>query len=267
MKPDQTRAVTLFSGSSGNALLVESGKTRLLVDAGVCGRDIERAMAHVEADPRNLDGILVTHEHSDHVSGVGVLARRFRIPLYINQATWNALRHSIGKVSPDLVHLIAPGEQTIVKDLAFTSFRTPHDAVDPVGYRIDTGRRQLTVMTDIGHMAGSLVEAAAGSDLVFIEANYDPMMLEHGPYPRPLKERISGTHGHLSNEDCGRAIFDLALKGTARFVLSHLSRENNYPDLAMDTVVRQLAVHGIEVGRDIQIQVARRHQPGDPILL
>ena len=193
--------------------------------------------------------------------------RRYQIPLYVNRATWSSMSPAIGKVNRDLIRFITPGEQTILKDLAFTSFRTPHDATDPVGYRIDTGRKRISVMTDIGSIDERLTEAVQQSDLLFIEANYDPLMLEHGPYPRILKNRITSDHGHLSNEDCGRAIFDLVSRGTMRFVLSHLSRENNFPDLAMDTVVRHLSGRGVDPRRDLQIQVARRQAPGDSVFL
>lgn len=267
MSPARTRAVTLFSGSSGNALLVESRKTSLLVDAGVCGRSIEEAMARLEADPKKLGGILVTHEHSDHIAGVGVLIRRFKIPLYVNQATWLSMQSTVGKVHPDLVRLIEPGEWTDIGDLSFSSFRTPHDATDPVGYRIVSDHGTISIMTDIGNMNRQLSDAVAKSDVLFIEANYDDLMLEHGPYPRVLKNRIAGDHGHLSNDDCGMAIGTLLQRGTNRFVLAHLSKENNFPELAYDTVVRRLADMGIDARRDLQLQVARRMMPGDPVTL
>lgn len=267
MSPVRTRAVTLFSGSSGNSLLVESRQTSLLVDAGVCGRSVEEAMARVDADPKKLRGILVTHEHSDHIAGVGVLVRRYRIPLYVNQATWLSMQPAVGKVHPDLVHLIKPGERTELGDLSFSSFRTPHDATDPVGYRIESDHGTISVMTDIGNMNQHLSDAVAKSDVLFIESNYDDLMLEHGPYPRVLKNRIAGDHGHLSNDDCGLAIGSLLQRGTNRFVLAHLSKENNFPELAYDTVVRQLAGMGIDARRDIQLQVARRTMPGDPVIL
>lgn len=262
-----TRAVTLFSGSSGNSLLVESGDTSLLVDAGVCCRSIEGALVQVEADPRRIAGILITHEHSDHVSGVGVLMRRYRIPLYVNQPTWEAMKPAVGKIDPDLVRIIAPGTAIALGDLEFRSFRTPHDAVQSVGYRIETARGAVSVMTDVGCMNERLQAAVAGSALMYIESNYDPMMLEHGPYPRPLKNRIASDHGHLSNDDCGSAIAGLARLGTSRFVLSHLSKENNYPALAYDTVARRLTSLGIDPRLDLEIQVARRQAPGDPVSL
>lgn len=267
MSPVRTRAVTLFSGSSGNALLVESRQTSLLVDAGVCGRAIEDAMSQVDADPRKLSGILITHEHSDHIAGVGVLMRRFQIPLYVNQATFQNMQSLIGKVNPDLVHLIRPGEKTIVGDLSFNSFRTPHDAVESVGFRIESENGTIAIMTDVGSMNQQLADAVAKSDILYIEANYDNLMLEHGPYPRILKNRIASDHGHLSNDDCGLAIGRLLELGTTRFVLSHLSKENNYPELAYDTVSRQLTGQGIDVRKDLQIQVARRQMPGDLVYL
>ncbi len=262
-----SRAVTLFSGSSGNSLFVESDGTSLLVDAGVCCRSLENALAAVDADPGRLSGILVTHEHSDHVAGVGVMMRRYRTPLYVNRETWQAMSRTIGKVDPALVNFITPGETVQVGEIVFSSFRTPHDAVQSVGFRIETDCGAVSVVTDVGVMTEQLQNAVAGSSIMFIESNYDPLMLEHGAYPRYLKNRITSVNGHLSNDDCGKAIADLARHGTQRFVLSHLSKENNYPSLAFDTVSRRLKELGIDARRDLEIQVARRQAPGDLIYL
>ncbi|NLC85041.1 MAG: MBL fold metallo-hydrolase [Ruminococcaceae bacterium] len=261
------RAVTLFSGSSGNSLFVESDGTSLLVDAGVCCRSIESALAAIDADPRRLSGILVTHEHSDHVAGVGVMMRRYRTPLYVNKETWRIMSRSIGKVDPQLINFITLANTIKLGEIEFSSFRTPHDAVQSVGYRIETSSGAVSVMTDIGTMTEQLQNAVAGSSVMFIESNYDPLMLEHGAYPRHLKSRITSDHGHLSNDDCGKAIANLARLGTVRFVLSHLSKENNYPALAYDTVSRRLQEFGIDARRDLEIQVARRQTPGDLIYL
>ncbi len=257
----------LRSGSSGNSVFISDGKTRILIDAGTPCSVIEEALLDMDQNPSFLDALLVTHEHSDHIAGVGVLMRRYHVPLFVNSMTWQFMQRSIGPVDLSLVHPILREQSFSVGRFDVKSFATPHDAVASVGYRIETCAGAITLMTDIGEMSPDLIEEAAGSRIVMIEANYDPAMLLAGPYPSQLKQRVSSPVGHLSNEDCARAVYALLGSGTEQFILSHLSKENNYPELALLTVGRYLNNMKVKVGDDIKISVARRFAASDPICL
>lgn len=259
------KVIPLRSGSSGNAVLITSQETRLLIDAGVNARTIEQSLASIGETADHLDGLLITHEHSDHITGVGVLMRRHRVPLYVNEKTWLAMRATVGPVDESLVHLIDTGSQTSIGDLSMTSFSVPHDAADPVGYRIDTARGPVTVLTDIGRMNSDLLDRAAGSKVILIEANYDRTLLMAGPYPMMLKQRICGDFGHLSNDDSAMAVAALLDRGTSHFYLYHLSEQNNYPELALLTVKRHLQNLGVRMEQDLLLDVARRFTVSEPM--
>ncbi len=260
-----TKSCALRSGSSGNAIFVGNGQTRLVIDAGVCCRTMEQALAEIGESADRLDGILITHEHTDHIAGVGVLMRRYRVPLYVNAATWQAMSRLIGPVDENLIRLIDCDQPLSIGDLGLTCFRTPHDAVASVGYRIDTPTGSVAVFTDIGSLQENLLETVAGCRTIYIEANYDHTMLMAGSYPAMLKKRIAGQYGHLSNEDCATAVCRLLAHGTSHFVLSHLSKDNNYPELAQLTVNSRLEMIGAKAGRDLSVAVARRFAVSEPV--
>lgn len=230
------RFCPLFSGSSGNSLYIEAGNVRLLVDAGLPGRTISAALSEVALDARGIDGILITHEHSDHISGVGVLARRYHIPVYANEGTWNVMEHAIGPIAPSLMRTFETGRDFFIGETNILPFATPHDASESVGFAIDDGMHKLSVMTDIGHVNTRMLDAVRHSELLLIESNHDVEMLKVGPYPYPLKRRILGEDGHLSNENAGHALASLFVQGLRRAVLGHLSRDNNTEALAYETV-------------------------------
>lgn len=230
------RLCPLFSGSSGNAVLVEGGGVRVLVDAGLPGSTVCAALRAQHIDPATLTAILVTHEHSDHIQGVGVLSRKLSLPVYANSGTWEAMRGSIGAIAPRLERTFETGRDFTVGRLNVTPVKTPHDAAESVGYSFHAGGRHITVMTDIGYVTNDLFSAAEGSDLLLIESNHDIEMLNAGPYPFPLKRRILGPNGHLSNDDCGDALVRLHKSGVTQAILGHLSRDNNYEALALLTV-------------------------------
>lgn len=230
----------LFSGSSGNCLLAEAGGTRLLIDAGKPARTIEEALREFDTSLGDIQGLLITHEHTDHIAGAGVLARRYRIPIYANGATWQAMERTIGAVPPACRREFETGRDFYIGNINILPFPTPHDAAESVGYCLLHGGRKLTVMTDIGHMNESLYGAAAGSDLLLIEANHDPELVSSSRYPYPLKRRILSDRGHLSNENCGKALCRLYRSGVKGAILGHLSRENNFEQLALETVRSEL---------------------------
>ena len=265
MQSRPVKTCALRSGSSGNSIFVGSQSTRLLIDAGICARSIEQSLQGIDEEAAGLDGILVTHEHSDHIAGVGVMMRRYKLPVFANLATWQAMRPSIGKIDERLVRVIETGQRNQIGDLVFSSFSTPHDAASPVGYRIELPGGDVSVITDIGSWQEPVLTSVAGSRIVYIEANYDHAMLMGGAYPALLKQRICSDYGHLSNEDCATAVCSLLESGTSQFVLSHLSKDNNYPELALLTVNSRLDIIGARRGRDLGIGVARRYANSEPL--
>jgi len=266
MTAARIKTCALRSGSSGNAVFVGHERTRLLIDAGVCLKTLEQSLQEIGESAGQLDGVLITHEHTDHVSGVGPLLRRYKIPLYVNLPTWAAMQRTVGAIDERLVHLLADeGGKTEIGDFGLTSFRTPHDAAASVGYRIETDSGAVAVFTDIGSLRDGLLDQVSGCRAVYIEANYDHSMLMAGSYPAMLKKRIAGSYGHLSNEDCATAVCRLAERGTEHFVLSHISKDNNYPELALLTVNSRLQLNGIKPETDLKVAVARRFAISTPV--
>ena len=253
----------LYSGSSGNALFCQYGGTRLLIDTGKPGRTIEEALRKIGADINTLSGVLITHEHSDHISGAGVMARKYHLPLYATAATWRAMEGKIGRIPPEMRREITAGKDFWLGDIGVVPFSIPHDAADPVGFRLWGGSTSISTATDLGHFADSVYREIAGSSLVLLESNHDPDMLRANPHYSPLlKKRILGDHGHLSNEDCSRALLKLIAAGTENLILGHLSGENNTPTLARHVSELALSREGLRSGTDVQVSVALRDQVG-----
>ena len=253
----------LFSGSSGNSLFCQYGNTRLLIDAGKPGRQIEEALRSIGVDPATLSGVLITHEHSDHIHGAGIISRKYQLPLYATSGTWCAMESKIGKIGPGLRREIQAGRDFYLGDIGVVPFAIPHDAADPVGYRLYGGRLSVSTATDLGHFSRFVYDQIAGSDLILLESNHDPDMLRANPhYNAQLKARILGDHGHLSNESCAEALLRLIAAGTGTVLLGHLSGENNTPELARQVSSKTLLREGIEPGRDVQLSVAMRDQVG-----
>ena len=247
----------LFSGSSGNCSVITAGSTRVLVDAGMTGKSIVSALGEVGVDPGSLSGIVVTHEHSDHIKGVGVMSRKYDLPVYANEGTWKAMAPLIGDVSMRNIRTFVTGQNFYIGDLDLTPFPISHDAAEPVGYTFFHKGRRLVYMTDTGCVTEALRGVAAGADLLFLEANHDIDMLKNGPYPYQLKRRILSEKGHLSNDAAGRLLTGLYTTGVRRVILAHLSRENNTPRIAHDTVRGTLEADGI-AEKDFFLTVARR---------
>lgn len=249
---------SLYSGSSGNSLFVSQNSTKLLVDAGLSGKRIEQGLCAIDELPTQLGGILVTHEHRDHIHGVGVLSRRYDLPIYANFDTWESMRKDLGKIAAHNVCVFETGRPFVIGDLQIKAFGTSHDAVASVGFTIECGNSSLAIATDTGVVTPTIIEALQNRDLVVLESNHDPAMLEAGRYPFPLKQRIKGNRGHLSNEICGQTVCDLVKAGLDKVVLAHLSEENNYPLLAYQTTTRILEAQGIKPGEDLSLAVAGR---------
>lgn len=247
----------LFSGSSGNAILISSGRTKLLIDAGVSGRRLEEALRGIGEDIREVRGILLTHEHTDHTQGAGVLSRKHDIPVYATAGTFAAGGDKLRDVPSRHERVIAKAG-FYIDDLLIEPFDIPHDAADPVGYCVSCGARSIAVATDLGHFPKAVELRLHTCDLVVLEANHDTAMLSSGRYPRALKERIKSRRGHLSNDDAADATLRLACAGVSSVLLGHLSRENNSEQLAFRTVTDRLMAQGITPGQGFSLGLAFR---------
>ena len=260
---DELYFCPLFSGSSGNALYCQYGDARVLIDAGKSGKMLEDALAGIGTDIRKLTAVLVTHEHSDHIAGVGVMARKYGIPIYATRGTWEAMEGKTGKIAPELRREIAAGKDFYLGAMGISPFSIPHDAADPVGFRLWGGSLSVSTATDLGWFSGDVFDHVAGSTMVLLESNHDPDMLKANPhYTQALKARILGKKGHLSNESCAEALLRLIRAGTRDVVLGHLSGENNTPLLARKVTADALAREGIRPGEDVRVEVALRDQVG-----
>lgn len=246
----------LCSGSSGNASYLEAGGARLLIDAGGTGRRLEALLSEIGVPPASLDAILLTHEHIDHVQGVGVLSRRYDLPVFAAADCFAALPPSVGGVAPARMRVFEPDKPFFWRGVQILPFSIPHDSAHAVGYTFDDGNGRCAVMTDVGCMSDRLVDLVSGCDVLLLEANHDVDMLLSGSYPYPLKRRILSGSGHLCNEDAAATIVRLAQRGMREFILGHLSRENNTPELAAVTVRAALEAAGF--GSEVHVTVANR---------
>lgn len=242
---------TLASGSSGNCILVSHGGTHLLVDAGISCRRIKTALSQMGLSPDGLTAVLITHEHSDHISGLATLFKQYHLPVFCTPGTGRQLAYRIAFIE-EVLHTVSPGESFPLGDLSVTAFATLHDAAESVGYTFTDGRRKAAIVTDLGMVTSVVEQAVQGADLLVAEANHDPDLLMEGPYPYHLKQRILGQHGHLSNSQCAALI---SRCGAKTVVLAHLSAENNSPALALDTVRAC-------VGEEVRVEVAPRGETG-----
>ena len=206
------RFIPLFSGSSGNCSVIQTEKATLLVDAGLTGKAVCGALASAGINPASVDGILVTHDHIDHTRAVGILSRKYDMPVYANAGTWEAMNPIVKQVDFRNVRVFRTDEDFYIGDINILPFKTPHDAKESVGFIFISRGSKLAYMTDIGCVHESMLNQAAGAQLVFIESNHDVQMLKTGPYPYVLKKRILSDNGHLSNADCGAACINQTSK-------------------------------------------------------
>lgn len=254
----ELRFSPLFSGSSGNATYVGCEDTHLLVDAGLSGNRVTQELQRVGVDPAALSAILVTHEHTDHIKGIGILSRKYDIPIYATEGTWREMMGKVGSIAAKNMRAIEPGQDFYIGSIDITPFPTPHDAAQSVGYTFETAGAKLAIATDLGCIRDSWLKYVTGADAVILESNFDPDMLQAGPYPFDLKKRILGRHGHLSNDNAGEVAVELAQQGTRQIILGHLSKENNYPELALKCCELAFIQAGLTPQQDARITVASR---------
>lgn len=257
------RLCSIASGSSGNCIYVGSDATHLLVDVGISGKRTEQGLNSLGISGKDLDGILITHEHADHISGLGVMARKYEIPIYATKGTIEAMcsAGSLGKVDTSLFHEVKEDEKLIIKDLTVNPMKISHDAAQPVAYRIGYGNRRVGICTDLGVYNDYTVECLKGMDALLIEANHDVNMLQVGPYPYYLKQRILGERGHLSNENSGRLLSRILHDKLQTIILGHLSKENNLPELAYEAVRMEITMGDNPYNaNDFRMMVANRSE-------
>ena len=257
---------SLYSGSSGNSFLIGTENTNILVDAGVSSKKIEQALNSLNVDPCSISGILVTHEHSDHVQGLGTFSKKFDIPVYVNFETLDAMPKQKEKLNIKNINLFQVGNTFYINDLKIASFSIPHDAANPCGFNIYKNNKKISIATDIGHMTNSILENLEKSSFIMLESNYDPEVLKCSPYPYYLKTRIAGPNGHLPNEMAGKTISHLLKYGLEGAMLGHLSKESNFPELAYKTVVDELISNNYNEN-SLSLNVASRDCPGKLIKL
>lgn len=247
---------TLFSSSSGNSTLISTGETNILIDAGVSCARLVSALKDVGISPNEIDGILITHEHRDHISGAGAMSRKFNIPLYSSRETLEETVKIVGDVYDSSLREVEAKKIFNIREFAICPFQIPHDAVNPMGYSILYNNKKYTVATDIGHITESLLKSVCKSDAILLESNHDIDMLKSGSYPYYLKKRILGDNGHLSNDKAAHLATQLALWGTKNIILGHISKENNTPEKAFNCTYNSLVQNGFEIGKDVNLKVA-----------
>lgn len=257
---------SLYSGSSGNSLFVESENTKLLIDAGVSSKKIETALTDLDINPNSIDGILITHEHSDHVQGLGTFAKKFNLPVYVNQKTLNAMPNQKNKILEKNIKLFTIEEFFEIGDLKIKPFSIPHDAANPCGFNIFHDNKKISIATDIGHMTNGIIKNLEDSIFIMLESNYDPEVLKFSKYPYVLKSRIAGPTGHLPNEMAGKTISHLLKSGLQQAVLGHLSKESNFPELAYKTVIDEVISSNYNED-SLKLSVASRDIPGKKIII
>ena len=255
------RFCPLFSSSSGNCTYIGGAGGAVLIDAGRSARQIVLALEDMGTDISQIQAVFVTHEHSDHVKGLRVLASKYNLKVYTSKGTLDALEQ-MNILNNKFLAEIIPEDGIEIAGMEIHSFRTSHDCNESVGYVIHMADdRKIAIATDLGYMSDEVMDAVSGCDLVMIESNHDVRMLENGPYPYYLKRRILSNKGHLSNDSCANVLPELVKSGTTRFVLAHLSQHNNYPELAYQTSMSALSAAGAKESEDFVLSVAKTESP------
>lgn len=256
------RFSVLASGSSGNACYIETSQSKILIDAGLSSREIIRRLEHINVKPEGLDALFVTHEHSDHIKGVGPLARRLDIPVFGNSLTLEKCLKTTGNIPKPVP--IQTGQSIEINDIWIETFTKCHDAVDPLGVIINSDGIRLGLVTDLGRSTVLVEDRLKGCQALIIEFNHDQKMLEQGPYPLDLKRRIKGPDGHLSNQQAGELLEAVSHKNLDVIVLAHLSKLNNLADMAFQEAKEALTKRGLN---DIRILISYQDYPTDMVEL
>ena len=252
---------SLYRGSSGNCLFVETEKTKVLIDAGVSLKKIEQGLESINVSGADLDAVIVTHEHVDHIQSVGNISKKFDIPVFATSKTFDAMPKQSEKISDKNKKNVVIDEKFSIGDIEISPFSIPHDAADPCGYTLFSDNKKISIATDIGHINNNIIKHIDGSEFILLEANYDPEVLKYTKYPFKLKSRIAGPTGHLSNQVAGQTINYLIKSGLKNAILGHLSKESNFPELAYQTVGDELITNGTNLD-NYNLSIASRDVPG-----
>lgn len=248
------RIINLASGSDGNITYIENGNTKVLLDDGLSCTETVKRLETINVLPNEIDAIIISHEHSDHIKGVDIFSNKFNTPVYAHENVWKGLDGKLKKVKNENRKMFE--NKFSFKELDITAFELPHD-VKCYGFSFEKENKKISVLTDLGHFNDNILYSIKGSGLVYLEANYDKnLLMKSLKYPLSLKLRIDGPRGHLSNKASSEVVEFLAQTGTRQIVLSHLSRENNTPHLAYNSICANIRQNGIIEGKDIMIDVA-----------
>ncbi|GAB5053719.1 MULTISPECIES: MBL fold metallo-hydrolase [Pediococcus] len=253
MSDDDMKISVLASGSTGNVTYIETPKHKMLVDAGLSGKKIEGLMNSIGRDLADVDSLFITHEHTDHIQGAGVLARRYNLDLYANQGTWRAIEPKIGPIPEEKKNIFEVGKTKSFGDIDVESFAVSHDAAEPQFYEFHHNGKTFVILTDTGYVSERVEGQIENADAYLFEVNHDVEMLRMGGYPWPLKQRILSDHGHLSNEAGANALMDVMGYNTKKIFLGHLSLHNNMKELAHLTVASMMKNKDLAVGHDFQL--------------
>ena len=249
---------SLYSGSSGNCSLVQTETTKILIDAGESTKKITEALASININPKDINGIIITHEHSDHVKGLGNFSKKYGTPVYANVETWNAMPKQKEKILDENINSFT-FKDFYIGDIKVKPFPIPHDAANPCGFNLYNGNKKMSIATDVGHINKEIISNLEKSSFLLLESNYEPEVLKCSPYPYLLKKRIEGPNGHLSNIDAGKTISYLTNYGLKNVMLGHLSKENNFPELAYKTVLNELIENNVSENI-VSLNVASRYE-------
>ena len=249
---------SIGSGSSGNCHFVSYKDTNILIDAGLSGKRIITGLEEINADIEKIKGIFITHEHSDHIKGAGILSRKLDIPIFANVKTWCAMKDKLGNIKEEHMKVFENDKTYSIGDIGIKPFSIPHDSVDAVGYNLFSNKEKMSIATDIGCITENIRQNLFDSKLVVLESNYDPNMLMMGSYTYALKKRVMSDGGHLSNEEAASFCTELVEGGTESILLAHLSKENNFPELAYATTKNVLTKNEMIIGKDLTLDVLSR---------
>ena len=251
---------SLYSGSSGNSLFVQTANSKILIDCGVSSKKVEEALNSIEVAPSSIDAVLVTHEHIDHVKGLATFSSKFNIPVFSTAETFENMEKITSKISENNLNYFKINEKFCIGDLEILPFAIPHDAANPCGFNIFKDKKKISIATDLGHVSADILKSLRNSSLVMLESNYDANVLQYSSYPYLLKQRICGPKGHLENCATGQTIAHLIGSGLEQALLIHLSKENNFPELALKTVTEELQRQKFSAS-SVSLNVAPRSSP------
>lgn len=254
----------LYSGSSGNCSFVSTNNVNILIDCGETQKKITTALESIGKDISNIDAIIVTHEHSDHIKNLGSISKKYNIPVYANEKTFNNMPEQTKLINDDNKRVFNTNDHFEIGDLKIHPFSIPHDAAEPCGYSIYNNEKKISIATDIGHMTSEILHKLEESEFVLLESNYEPEILKYAKYPYYLKQRILGPNGHLSNQEASKTITRLVSSGVTNIMLGHLSKQTNFPELAYKTVMDEIIDSKIN-NNNLTLNVASRLKPSNII--